>query len=63
MENNECARGACKFPLKYGFYRIWNQPHMFPAYRDYCISCGRQITEYNQTLPENQHLKFEIHHG
>lgn len=68
MESNtehNCSRSACQeaLSLRYGFYRIWNNPGSEPEYRDYCVRCGRKIIEYNKSdAPGGIILKYEIHH-
>ena len=45
-----CARTACDCPIGDRFYRIWNSPHLYPPFKDYCVACGRKITEYSPEL-------------
>lgn len=56
-----CAREACKAPIDSRIkYRVWNNPTHSPPYRDYCVSCGRKIIEFNQTSGDELKLKFQV---
>ena len=50
-----CARKVCDHEIPDLFIRIWNQPHCFPAYRDYCEKCGINLVELHRTL------EYEVH--
>jgi len=58
-EDVQCARTACRRSLVgQNKYRIWNNPCHFPNYREYCVSCGKKIMEYNSV--DELKLDFEI---
>lgn len=58
-----CSRGACKTPLGHRpYYKIFNEPSTGVP-RNYCISCGRKIMEFNLSRPPHEHMKYEIVKG
>lgn len=45
--DRKCSRSACGQSIGIVGYRIWNQPHKYPCYRDYCRCCGQMIQQAN----------------